>query len=355
MVRGFAMILMLFYHYSQVIPGILPDDIRVTIFNEAIGAISLALFYTISGYGTYLLFDSNEQLKYKDFLKRRCLGIMPQYYFVWFTTFLLIKASAIGSYSLLDIGKELVFVQNYFPESVTMNGVAWTIALMMQFYLVAPLLYKVIKKRPYISVTVLLIAQVIIARTLCFYVTKMELSGVWLVAVSMRWLPSNIGVFAVGMFAAGQKKKLNCSNTVKFLIFVCCLCLMVAGFYKLVFYVGGTYGDGIRFVLREPVMGICAAFCLWLVAQLEFTYKKSIFGRAIQFVAKNEYGIYLWHMILFGCISGSAIYYSWYEKYPILILLVMWILAIFTGTISTKLTNSSDYRQLYKKILRIHE
>jgi peptidoglycan/LPS O-acetylase OafA/YrhL len=94
---------------------------------------------------------------------------------------------------------------------------------------------------------------------------------------------------------------------------------------------------------------------LWLVAQLEFTYKKSIFGRAIQFVAKNEYGIYLWHMILFGCISGSAIYYSWYEKYPILILLVMWILAIFTGTISTKLTNSSDYRQLYKKILRIHE
>lgn len=352
MLRGLAILMMLFYHYIQSIPGLLPANLNATILNEAIGAVSLALFYTISGYGTYLLFESISDLKYIEFIKRRSMGIMPHYFMTWFITFLFIKPHAIGGYTLKDICAELLFVHNYNPEGATINGVTWTIALMMQFYLVAPFVYRVVKKWPYLSTIMFVLGSLFLARFLCGYVVKEELGGIWLVAVSMRWLPTNLGIFVLGMFAAKFKRKIGCSNKIKMISLFILLFFMIIGFYKLIYLVGGTYGDGYRFVIREPLMAACAAICLWLVSQLEFSYE-SFIGKIIQIIAKNQYGIYLWHMILFGCFSASPLYLQNYEKHPIILFGIIYILAIMVGIIFTKLVNSYEYKRVFKALLKI--
>ena len=352
MLRGMAILMMLFYHYIQSIPGLLSPSLDATVFNEAIGAISLALFYTISGYGTYLLFERKENFRYMDFVKRRCYGIIPHYYLVLFVTILFIKPYIIGKYSIKDICMEFLFIHNYNPEGATINGVTWTIALMMQFYLVAPLMYRFIKKYPYVATIIFVLISLVIARFSCAWITRNEMSGIWLVAASMRWLPTNLGVFALGMFAARCKKRINCPNEMKFIVLITLLLFMVVGFYKLIYLVGGTYGDGYRFLIREPLMAACAALCIWLTGQLDFTYE-SVFGKVIQSVARNQYGIYLWHMILFGSVSQMSLYITYKEEHPLVLFVVIYLLAIFVGIVFTKLVDSLEYRKIYTHLLKI--
>lgn len=237
MMRGIAIIMMLFYHYNQIIPNLL-KNINIIIFNEGLGAGALTMFYAISGYGVYYLLDTTD-ISYKDFLKRRAYGIMPHYFFVYGFVLFVTNASILGKEYWKDILREIFFIQNYYPEGNGINGVTWTIALIMQFYLVAFFLYKAIKKHPNIITVSVILLSLLFTRLSCHIITEKEMSDIWLVAASMRWLPSTLSIFVCGMYAAACPKIVQRHDILKRILAVAMYMLMLSGFVKLVFCVGG--------------------------------------------------------------------------------------------------------------------
>lgn len=351
MMRGIAIIMMLFYHYNQIIPNFIAN-INMSIFNEGLGAGALTFFYAISGYGTYIFLDSND-ISYKNFLKRRAYMIMPHYFFVYGIVVFTSKAWILGKDYWFNILSEVLFIQNFSPERAGINGVTWTLALIMQFYLVAFWLYKLIKKYPNMVTATIILFSLLFTRISCQIITDKGMSDIWLVAASMRWLPSTLSIFVCGMYAAAFPNLVEGYDKTKKVIIVIMYLLMLFGFVKLVFAVGGGYGNGFKYILREPIMGIWVSIMLWLVSQLKLSFN-SFVGKGIQTVAKYEYGIYLWHMIIMGNISANSSAFTFLaEKCNVLLLIMMIVLAIGGGIISTKLVESEAYRKIYKIMLRM--
>lgn len=81
---------------------------------------------------------------------------------------------------------------------------------------------------------------------------------------------------------------------------------------------------------------------------LPFTYTSKL-GSGVQFIAKYEYGIYLWHMLLMGnFMSSQPDWYAWLQaNFPIILLIILLSIAIFVGWISSKLTSSKEYLSLF--------
>ena len=80
MLRGVAMLLILFYHYTQIIPGIMSTH-WLQMIDEGFCQIAMVLFFSISGFGSYIYLTKSENKGLLFYVKKRFYAIAPQYYF----------------------------------------------------------------------------------------------------------------------------------------------------------------------------------------------------------------------------------------------------------------------------------
>ena len=89
------------------------------------------------------------------------------------------------------------------------------------------------------------------------------------------------------------------------------------------------------------------AVIIIIISPLTFKYD-TLLGRTIQFVSKVEYNTYLWHMVLFQNIKNTSYGFNAIaEKYPLLTIMFMMLLAVLVGYVSTLLTESPNYKMLF--------
>ncbi|MBO2516850.1 MAG: hypothetical protein CW338_06160 [Clostridiales bacterium] len=112
----------------------------------------------LSGFLLYLPYAGGKKLKAGEFYKKRFARIVPSY-----LLFILIMLFAVvfpqGGYRTVwegvrDILAHLTFTHNLFDFSYTgspINGVAWTLAVEVQFYLLFPLLCACFRKKPLLT------------------------------------------------------------------------------------------------------------------------------------------------------------------------------------------------------------
>lgn len=352
--RGAAILMLLFYHYSVSL-GYFKTPFFVML-DEAICQFSMIIFFVISGFGTYLHYKRSEidqvSITYGAYVKQRFKKIAPAYYFCMI--FILLFTTGGGYLSANGLKAILIygtFTQNLFPSvSGDINGVMWTIALFMQFYLISYPLYRAIEKWGIRIYPFFVIFSIICSKILCSFVAANSYPDMYYVIASIRQIFTTIDIFVLGMITSRflNKKKLRLfTDRTGISVSIFIMAASVLLFIICSFKIGALWGNGIKYYLWKPAVAIVIAVIIIIISPLTFKYD-TLLGRTIQFVSKVEYNTYLWHMVLFQNIKNTSYGFNVIaEKYPLLTIMFMILLAVLVGYVSTLLTESPNYKMLF--------
>ena len=348
--RAFAISGILLYHYSITIGyGAVG---RMGAIMEVIAHLAMHSFYVLSGFGCYLYLrrkdpEQRGQVAYGAFLMRRLRGIAPAYWLSLVVILLTVGASywSDGVWPVVPV--YVCFLQNLFVDySSMLNGATWTIALLMQFYLVAPFLYKAISRWGWRVYPAAVLLSVAARWGLSAWVRASGGPDMALVVVQIRQLITTLDVFVAGMLAGravcrGREKAWRWSRDG---LCAAALALCAAGVVALCMKTVGLYMPTWGSRLWQSALGALVAALSYVLYRAPLRYT-SLPGRFVQFIASVEYNTYLWHMILISSMAASG----WYQRlalgHPYLLTVVMFLLALGVGKLSTVLTTSTEYRK----------
>ena len=152
-VRAIAILMVLVYHI-YAITGITVHNKILNSFLIYGGIVGVALFLILSGYGIYcsLKYQQNkkEKFEYSKYIQKRFLRIAPQYY-ISLIVLLLFTGNAVylSKDHIITLVSHIFFFHNlFYTIAGAISGVCWTLALIFQFYLIAPFLFKLMEKKP---------------------------------------------------------------------------------------------------------------------------------------------------------------------------------------------------------------
>ncbi len=211
--RGVAISLVVVFHsfYYSPPPGHHPTGmIRSTfVFLErffAIGWTGVDLFFVLSGFliGGILLDVRASPNYFKTFYLRRLYRIIPVYY-LWIALYLLVVA-ALGQFSsgARTAAVLFLFLQNFGMRYTSQLAnawflPAWSLAVEEQFYVIAPLLIRLVSRR---KLYALLGAVILAAPLLRIWVHYYIPQGTASLSYAYTLMPCRADSLAVGIFAA---------------------------------------------------------------------------------------------------------------------------------------------------------
>ena len=304
LVRFCALMIVLVYH-AWVLCGSTPiSNTIVNIFVILGGEIGVTAFFVLSGFGIYYSINRMEkrnEINAKEFFLKRAKRIVPHYYLSIIVVLLIgnggvyLSKNGIGS-----IVTHLLFLHNLFPQyHGTINGVLWTMGVIVQFYILAIPLYKVLKKFPKMFVLLSIVF------TVC---TKWYIYSIWIPSheyasgwsfVLGRQIYSALDNFTVGMFVAFLSEKYR--NKIRN--------YKILNVFGLIFGIVGIYFVcrlGVRFGIHtnnfsgyvwHSVLAVMISWGVFCIAHVNFG--DTVLLRPFIYIAECEYGIYLWHLVIF--------------------------------------------------------
>lgn len=310
-----AAILVIMVYHAYVICG-MPWTARTyihTLLNFG-GELGVTLFFALSGFGIYMSLDRKHKAQalptWWSFMKARCKRIMPQYYFCIFVLLLFPSAHLLSVEGLKHIGAYIFFIQNLFLETHgSINGALWTMATIFQFYLIAKWLYLMMNKHPFvgcIGAAALTVGSKMIIYNYVLPCFDFGGSGYF---VYGRQLISALDNFVFGMAAAKiinsewlKEKNKNSLYILGTVLTLCSLVLLVITTLDL--SVKGPYGGSIRGYAGHTWLAFL--FALLIVGISMMPQIKGGLSKIVQFLAKYQYGIYLWHMPVIVSLKNSS-------------------------------------------------
>jgi peptidoglycan/LPS O-acetylase OafA/YrhL len=233
-----------------------------------------------------------------QFYKKRIARIVPSYYFAVFVILFAVALPS-GEYGsaeecLGDLLPTLTFTQTLFPNillGTKLNGVLWTAAIEMQFYLFFPLLAKAFVKKPGWTY----LGMVAVA---ALYLRGFALKNPDSIRTTLNQLPGFFGVFANGMavaylyvlFARRVKRSAQLSAV--------SLCALIAGIWILVGMMKVAPGTNpVHLWQAENRFRLSLVFALIVVSSaLTFSGVRWFFSNAVmRFLSAISYNLYIWH------------------------------------------------------------
>ncbi len=252
----------------------------------------------------------------KEFYSRRAKRILPSY--VLAVLVCLYFAVFSGEYAnmrhmLKDLITHMTFTHTFFADTylfTRLNVVLWTVAILVQFYLIFPLLAMAFKK--YSSLTFLIMCAIGIAFRVFFVNGSQE------PAMFINQLPAFMDVFAIGIFGAyifvlfNKKVKYQMFSPFFTAISIACLCL--------IFYAMKALSLVSNHAALQQWQGInrtwLALVFLFFVLSTAYSMKwyRFIFANKVaRFLSTIAFNFYIWHQYIAVKLKLWNFPYSEYE------------------------------------------
>lgn len=260
-----------------------------------LGYLGVDVFFVVSGFLMVKIFSSLKSDDYKTFYFRRLLRLIPAYlvtsvitFITFFTIVLPFERYEIAKQNFaanLFISNFYYWTENQYFSSSGLKPILsfWSLALEIQFYLVFPLLYKLILRS---KAKFLLLTFISLVINIFLYYLSPE--------TAFFFLPARLWEFMVGVYISFRMNdslkitpKKPLLGGVIFILFPILL-------------LGSSFGFGIGFFIAQQNLFLNLAI-VFLTASailygLSFNERKITFIRIYQIIGKYSYSIYLVHL-----------------------------------------------------------
>lgn len=300
--RGIAVLLVLWYHVWEI--SWLPAPLPQLEFIPETGFIGVHLFFFLSGFVitwpfVRALVTGTQSPDWRHFYWRRGIKILPSYWISIIIAYALGYAQLQGNSPVADIVSHLLFIHTWWPETAgAINGVLWTLAIEVEFYLLFPLIWWGFRRQPWLTAA----AMALIALAWRHFATACCYNGFYVQAYEN--LPGYLDIFACGMLTAwiyARTRTLQPSPRSAILH----TALAIAGVITLLGLMQSLFAfrmaDQWAYVWQinnRPFLGIAFA-CIAFGSLGAFTWWRALLShRVLIWFGFISYNLYLYHQIL---------------------------------------------------------
>ena len=303
--RGIAVLLVLWYHVWET--TFLSAPWPWLEFVPETGFVGVHLFFFLSGFVIVYPFvrsawGNGIQPTWGSFASRRFWKIVPSYVLSIVVAYAIGYApqvSMTGNDWVKDVGTHLLFIHTWWPGTYGgINGVLWTLAVEVEFYVLFPLIWWCFKRAPWLTFAGMFATALLWRQGLahCCYNT---LFGQW-----EENLPGYLDIFGFGMLSAylwtryvskAEGARSRAIGTA----------VAIAGFALLAWLLGSMYdyrhADQWSSVWQIDYRGaIGLAFAVIALGSLAGAtwWKASLSNPVLTFLATISYNLYLYHQIV---------------------------------------------------------
>lgn len=336
-VRGIALLWVMIYHI-WVLSGSAPiGNVVIYDFVKLGGEIGVTIFFVLSGYGIYNSLKNTEnsgKISFFPFLGKRLKRVVPEY---WLSIFIVLFFTAGAEYiskpGLKDIGLHMVFLHNLSPNTVSsINGVLWTMAVIVQFYVIAIPMFLLLKKSKFIF-PIIFIAITVGFKFIAFHYLGHS-GDFW---ASRETIFSSLDNFALGMFAAWlmERKFLEKTNKKPFNIAMMVLSVVLLFVVCDQGLLRGIHVDNLSGYFWHTLVALLVTMFVFFYGRKELL-GNHIIKRGIVWLSKYEYGIYIVHLLMIQYLLAYSTIFQKLAMYPPLKYISLLAVTIFGGWVLCK-------------------
>lgn len=306
--RGFAILLVVIFHFWQI--SWLNHSVHVSFidfdlnFIARSGFVGVELFFFLSGFCLFLphahfVSVGKPLASLSSFTYKRLIKILPSYFLC---IFLVIWINEVEFQSLYVFLKVLVahifFSTNILTEFNVVNGVFWSLAVEVQFYVIFPFLAVFFRRNPY--VLFLLICTVAVSFRYYFLINDAKK-----LSYMMQQMPASLDLFACGMLGAyffvKFKPYVEQNPHLKYFLSLISIISVVLFFELLRWYVDAlSYGGGASewLVFHRLSLGLIF-LCMTCSGVFAIRFWVNIVAnRFFVFLGFISYNLYIWHQLI---------------------------------------------------------
>ncbi len=248
-------------------------------------------------YARYMVYK-DKMPKTKDFYIKRIARIVPSYYLALFIFFIfwLIEKGNFNGFFFKDTIMHILFIHNWSTDTLLwtcFNGVLWTVAIEVQFYLIFPFIAKCFTKKPIITYLVMMAIGI-----LCTFIIKDKVTPNN-VSFYVNHLLTFIPVFANGILACWlymlYTKKMK-RKTVSDLIFMVISIICVVIFWYLVKHIGKDIQVW-QINNRLLLSGVFSIFIISTLLSYKI-YQKLFDNPVMKFICVISFNWYIYHQFV---------------------------------------------------------
>jgi peptidoglycan/LPS O-acetylase OafA/YrhL len=264
------------------------------------GWIAVDLFFVLSGFLLATPFLRERGPTWGRFMGRRLLRIAPPYYVALGLAAVLPYQGA-ADVNLLNLAVHASYLHGFVPGSLlSLNPVFWTLAVEVQFYLVLPLMARLLSGRHAAAAFLGMAAVTFATRAWAWpHVAAQDAWGVLDLALPAFLLHFAVGVAAARVVASGW----TAPRSTRLGLGAAALALAAGG---LALVPAGSYSQGVETfasnLLTRPALAVASG--LLLLALRSGPLPQAVSWRPVQAVGTWSYSLYLVHMPLFLLLDG---------------------------------------------------
>ena len=334
------------------------------------GYIAIDIYFLLSGFCLFYpiarnMFGEIKFTGWKEFFIKRVRRIYPVYVFLLIIAIIFPALSMNYSanngllYTAKHFFSHILFLNNFSSETLSsIIGTAWFLPVIVQFYIVFPLICKFFRKKPILTFLGMTVVAVLVRLTL---LCNFDLGS----QMSQAFMPEYLDVFGFGMlsayFVVYAKHKIKHIYEMKFyMTLMSMICVLAAiGYF---FWISnmhmpdGIYGGNMYFrtLYRGIFAMIVAIFMFTTCFSYDFWNKKIWGNKFFVFLSSISYAMFLCHQNI--CLFLKKINIPYTTANPVMddrpamegLTLLCLIISIATSVILTKYVEQPICKYGYK-------